>query len=167
MSGVKWLYISSDYKIYKVSQPKDRVFKAVKELAGQDVMQVMLAYETSVRKPSRLFHIEFCRISLNPDGTYNLNDSERVGVWHNANHFLNADPQRLAEREGQFVLPIAPSIPSSKEKLVLYDYLKKHFPLLAKDAPTLVEKTIRIGNQLHKERIEMIKKAKLLRERKI
>lgn len=33
MSGVKWLYISNDEKVFKVPNPKNNRYKSVKELA--------------------------------------------------------------------------------------------------------------------------------------
>lgn len=59
MSGTRWLYISNDLKVHKVPNPKNSKFKPIKELAGQEVLKVLLYYETFEKKPSKLLLLEF------------------------------------------------------------------------------------------------------------
>lgn len=162
MSGVKWLYISKEDKVFKVPNPKNNKYKAVKELAGQNVLKVMMYYETKDRKPERLLIVEFDRIRLDAKGNYELSEVKMKNVMQNALHFMYATPQQLANSEGPIVLPIAPCIPSSKEKVALYAYLNSKIPSLGKDAPKIVENTVSSLQNVHKGKIDMIKEANTL-----
>lgn len=162
MGGVKWLYISSDEKVFKVPNPKHNRYKAVKELAGQNVMKVMLYYATKDRKPERLLIVQFDRIRLDTEGIYELTDEEMSKVMQNALHFMYATPQQLASNGGPVVLPIAPSVPTAKEKVALYAYLNSKIPSLGEEAPKIVEKTIASLKKVYQEKIDMIKEAKVL-----
>lgn len=163
MYGTKYIYISRQSKVFKVPKPKGTKFKAISELAGQDVLRVTLCYETKDRKPNRLTFVEFERKSLDSEGAYELTDDERMKAWHNASHFMYASPEDLAKRDGPLVLPLAPSIPTSKEKTVLYEYLDKNFTILRKDTPRIVEQTIISLQDTHQKMINMIKTANKLR----
>lgn len=127
----------------------------------------MLYYETKDRKPERLLIVEFDRIRLDTEGVYELTDEEMNKVMQNALHFIYATPQQLANSEGPVVLPVAPSIPSSKEKIALYAYLNNKIPSLGKDAPKIVENTIASLKNVHQEKIDMIKEAKVLRRQNL
>lgn len=159
MSGVKWLYISKQNKVYKVPNPKGWKFKEIKEISGQDVLQVILYYKTENRKPKKLEIVEFDRITLDTEGGYELTDAKTNRVLNNVFQFIYNTPQELAKRNVPFELPIAPSVPSTKEKLALYEYLNEKFPDLGKDAPLIVERTINSQKKLHQQKINMIKEA--------
>lgn len=139
MSGVKWLYISTENKIYKVPNPKNGKFKEIKELSEQDVLKVMLYYKTKNRRPDKLVMLEFDRITLDSEGVYELTDKRQSKVLQNAFQFIYNRPQELAD---PFELPLAPKVPSNNEKIALYEYLNKKFPNLGKDAPAIVENEI-------------------------
>ncbi|MCL1694585.1 hypothetical protein [Lysinibacillus sp. BPa_S21] len=163
MSGVKWLYISKECKVYKVPNPKNGKFKELKELSGQDVLKVMLYYETKDRKPDKLIFVEFDRVNLDSEGIYELNDERNSKVLKNAFQFIYNTPQELADNKSPFELPLAPSVPSINEKIALYEYLNKKFPNLGKNAPVVVENKICSLKKIHQEKINMIKEANKLR----
>lgn len=164
MSGIKFIYIARGEEIFKVAHPKvGKKYKGIKELSNQNVLKVMMYYETKDRKPHQLITVEFDRIRLDSGGAYELNDEEVNKRLQNAFHFMYTTPQEMANREEPFELPLAPSIPSTKEKIALYDYLNSKFPLLGKDAPMIVEKNIRALKKIHQDKINMIKEALKLR----
>ncbi|MGE7921335.1 hypothetical protein ACQKM9_20705 [Viridibacillus sp. NPDC093762] len=140
MSGVKWLYISTENKIYKVPNPKNGKFKEIKELSEQDVLKVMLYYKTKNRRPDKLVMLEFDRITLDSEGVYELTDERQSKVLQSAFQYINNRPQELADNKSPFELPLVPKVPSNNEKIALYEYLNKKFPNLGKDAPAIVEK---------------------------
>ncbi|TVX94122.1 hypothetical protein [Paenibacillus agilis] len=76
MSGTKWLYINNKFKVYKVPNPINHKYKPIKELAEQEVLQLLLYYETYERKPSKLILMEFDRITLDSEGGYQLTEEE-------------------------------------------------------------------------------------------
>ncbi|MBK3495041.1 hypothetical protein JFL43_09245 [Viridibacillus sp. YIM B01967] len=142
MSGVKWLYISTENKIYKVPNPKNGKFKEIKELSEQDVLKVMLYYKIKNRRPDKLVMLEFDRITLDSEGVYELTDKRQSKVLQNAFQFIYNRSQELANNKSPFELPLAPKVPSNNEKIALYEYLNKKFPNLGKDAPAIVENEI-------------------------
>ncbi len=162
MSGVRWLYIF-DMDVYKVPNPKNWRFKAIKELAGQEVLKVMLHYETKNRKPYNLMLTQFNRIVLDSEGVYELNDDDEDKAMYNFINFAFTSPGELAESEAPLTIPMAPVIPLQKEKEALYGYLTEKIPSLAKDAPFIVEKTIKSLKESHEERVNLIRDAKKLR----
>lgn len=162
MAGIKWLYITTNNKVFNVPQPKDFKFKAIKELSDQEVLRVMLFYHTTDRKPTHLELIEFARITLDTDGAYNGRDMNKIAKLYDE---AFSTPQSLAEQENPFSLPLAPVIPTLEEKNCLYDYLDKKFPLLKKTAPIIAERAISKSKQIHQGKIDKIKEASKIRKR--
>ncbi|MEK3955630.1 hypothetical protein [Psychrobacillus sp. FSL K6-1464] len=164
MTGVKWLYITTEGKVIHVSQPKDSKFKAIKELAQQEVLRALLYYQTTERKPSHLQLIQFDRITLGTDGAYDERNKENKTQSFDYSFFC-ATPESLAERKGPLPLPLVPTIPSSEEIKYLYEYLDKKIPLLKETAPIIVEMTIGRAQRIYQEQINLVNKASELRIR--
>lgn len=166
MSGIRWLFISKDYKVYRIPKPKKHVYKPIKDLSGQEVLEVILYYETRDRKPFKLLTVHFDRLSLNAEGRYMMSDEDRDRSFYNVFEFGIGTPEELAKRDKPLAIPIAPVTPSSAEKEALYTYLGEELPELAKDAPIIVEKLIGYSKESHQKNINLIKQSKRLKEAK-
>jgi hypothetical protein len=166
VSGIRWLFISNDCRVFRIPKPKNWVYKPVKELSGQEVLEVILYYETRDRKPFKLLRIEFDRIRLDPKGKYVFNDEDRERGMYNFLEFELTTPEKLANSDRPLAIPIAPVTPLPKEKAVLYAYLKGKLPILAKEAPLVLENAIQFAEQTHQKFIKLIKQAKKLKEGK-
>jgi hypothetical protein len=165
LGGTKWLFISKELKVMKISQPNNQVYKPVPSLAGQVVLEVILYYETMSRKPSKLVLVEFDRIQLDENGGYAVNDDERRRALHNFFEFGMTTPEEKAEGDQPLALPIPPVIPAIKEKEALYSYLKLKYPVLAFSAPIIVENKINFSKETHRTHIEFVKKVMKLRNK--
>ncbi|MCM3711483.1 hypothetical protein [Sporosarcina luteola] len=163
MSGLRFLYISQEGKVFRVPQPKNNKFKAIRDLSGQVVLKVMLYYETEDRIPSKLLFLEFDRIQLDSEGGYELIETEINKVIGNAMEYIFVTPEEMAKRHRPFVIPLAPSLPDEIEKKALYGYLELKLPLLSKDAPFITEKTINKLKQIHDKKLTLVKEANRLR----
>lgn len=160
---MRWLYISKGAKVYKVPHPKNLKFKAVKELAGQEVLQVMLYYETKDKEPYKLMLTQFDRIILDSEGIYEHNDEDRDRAMYNYLNFAFTTPDDLAKRDDPLTIPLAPVIPLKIEKEALYEYLTQKVPSLAEDAPLIVEGTIKSLQKSHEEKNNLIRDAQKLK----
>jgi hypothetical protein len=163
MSGIRWLFISEDCKVYRTYEPKNHVYKPIKELANQEVLEVILFYETKERKPYKLLQVWFDRLGLNSDGGYVVTDEARDRGLYNFIEYGFATPEDLANREKPLTIPIAPITPTDSEKEALYNYLQEKIPTLAKDAPYVVERCIKSLKQNQLNYIDLIKQAKKLK----
>ncbi|MCY7751759.1 hypothetical protein MOB25_00180 [Bacillus haynesii] len=166
MTGTRWIFISEDCKVFRVPQPKNLVYKPISELSDQEVLEVILFYETKDRKPSKLLTVQFNRLRLNSSGKYEMNDEDTRRSMHNFFEFGMATPEDIAKRDRPLALPIAPVVPLASEKEALYLYLKEKLPSLAEDAPIVVEKVIQFLKQTHQKHIKLIKQAKKLKEKR-
>lgn len=160
MIGSRYLFISGEEKIIKISQPKNHKYKSVPQFANQDVLKVILYYENKDRKPSRLVLVEFDRMHLDSNGLYVLTDADRKRRLHNFFEFGILSIIGESEDEKTVSIPVAPIIPNDKEKKVLYDYLANKLPVLAKDAPYIVEERIRSLNEKYEEYKNIAKNSK-------
>ncbi|WP_458125859.1 hypothetical protein [Paenibacillus sp. Z3-2] len=142
MSGSRWLYLSNDLKVHRVPKPKNSKFKPIKELAGQEVLKVHLYYETFEKKPSKLLLLQFDRVTLDSEGSYELTQEEMDKALYNFNEFGFVTPEELAQRDGPLSLPIAPVLPTIQEKNTLYNYLKENLNPLSHNAPYIMEERI-------------------------
>jgi hypothetical protein len=163
MSGIRWLFISEDCKVYRTYEPKNHIFKPIKELANQEVLEVILFYETNKRKPYKLLQVWFDRLGLDFDGGYVITDEARDRGFYNFIEYGFETPEELAIREKPLTIPIAPIIPTNSEKEALYKYLKEKIPALAKDAPLVVERCIKSLKQNQQNYIDLIKQAKKMK----
>jgi hypothetical protein len=163
VSGIRWLFISEDCKVFRTYEPKNHVYKPIKELANQEVLEVILIYETKERKPYKLLQVWFDRLGLDSVGGYVVTDEARDRGLYNFIKYGFVTPEELAIREEPLTIPIAPITPSGNEKEALYKYLKEKIPALAKDAPLVVERCIKSLKQNHQNYVDLIKQAKKLK----
>lgn len=158
MSGLTVLYIDSkENKIIKVPHPKDHQFKAVKKFANQEVLCVMMFYETENRIPTSFIKVDFMRLKLDSEGAYFKMDEDMAKAYDNSFAFETAET--LAKRLGPLPIPIFPDIPTNEEKAALYAYLSTKQPTLSKVAPSFIESEIRKAKRIHEEKIKLVKDA--------
>ncbi|WP_374019097.1 hypothetical protein ABU162_04990 [Paenibacillus thiaminolyticus] len=163
MNGTRWLYISNDFKVYRVPKPKNHVYKSIRELAGQEVLRIILYFEIKERNPFKLLLIEFERITLDLNGGYQLLQAEMSKALYNFFEFGLTTPEELAEKDTPLAIPMAPVIPTNREKEALYNYLKEKFKPLYVDAPYIMEMRINSLKKIHKEYIDLVKQAMKLK----
>ena len=164
MSGIRFLFISKDNKVFRTSQPKNLVYKPILELAEQEVFEVILYYETKERKPNKLLTVWFNRLKLDSAGGHVVSDDTRKRAFFNYSvygGFVTAE--ELANSDQPLAIPVAPVIPTVKEKEALYAYLKDKSPPLFKDAPFIVEKRITALKVTHQNNIDLMKRASKLK----
>ena len=166
MAGFKFLYISGEGKVFKIAQPKDGVFKAVPELAGQPVLRVFLHYETKNRKPWRLTVLDFDRIQLDSKGQYHLTDDEMNARMRNFREYGYVTAEELSKKTDPWVIPNAPVVPNKVEKESLVKFIKIQYPLLWENSPETLEQTLRWKQSLHQKNLDLIKEAIKLRKSK-
>ncbi|GAA0134942.1 hypothetical protein YSY43_17820 [Paenibacillus sp. YSY-4.3] len=157
MSSTLCLYISQEQKVYKIPKPKNHMYKPVKELAGQEVLKILLYYDTAERKPSNLNHIEYERITLDSEGVHQIKGKRISSEMYNFFAFGLATAEELADRESPPVIPRAPVVLKSDEKKALYNYLQKSYKSLFADAPFILEARITTLNEKYKEHLELLK----------
>jgi hypothetical protein len=163
VSGVRWLFISKDCRVFRISQPKNQEYKPIQELAGQEVLEVILYYETKNRKPFKLLTVEFDRLSLDSEGGYVVTDEARRRGIYNFLEFGLVTPEELAKRDRPTAIPVKPVTPLAREKEALYTYLRDKLPMLSQDAPFVVEMRIKSSKQIHQSNIDLIRQAKKLK----
>jgi hypothetical protein len=164
MSGIRWLFISEDCKVFRTYEPKNNEYKPIKELASQEVLEVILFYETKERKPYKLLQVWFQRLGLDSAGGYVITDETRDRDLYNyIKYGFVTTSEELANRKEPLAIPIAPTTPTSSEKEALYKYIKEKLPALAKDAPFVVERCIKSIKQNHQNNIDLIRRAKKLK----
>jgi hypothetical protein len=163
MSGIRWLFISEDYKVFRTYEPKNHTYKPIKELANQEVLEVILFYETKDRKPYKLLQVWFERLGLDSTGGYVINKEAKDRGLYNFIEYGFATPEDLANRDEPLSIPVAPITPTGSEKEALYKYLKDKLPALAEDAPFVVERCITSLKQNHQNYIDLIRQAKKLK----
>ncbi len=165
MSGSIYLYVSNKGKVHKIPKPKDSVhryraiYKAVPSLANENVLLVVLGYETLNRKPYELDIISFRRVILDDNGVYKPNYDN----WDSSlTNFLNFDfvsADNLADSD-IIPMPVAPdNIPTEIEKKALYSYVKENYPLLWVNCSYIVEKNIKSIEQNYNELKNLVKEA--------
>ncbi|WP_160686734.1 hypothetical protein [Clostridium sp. C2-6-12] len=163
MAGIKCLYITKDNQVYKIPVPKSKFYKPVSYLASQEVLFVLLYYETFNKLPIKLISANFDRIQLNDKGGYELTMSEMKKRYYNFEHYGFKDAETLSQKE-YIPIPQATIIPTISEKEALYHYIKINFPLLWSNFSEILEDYISrcIYNDL--ELKQLVKKASLLRK---
>lgn len=163
MSGSIHLYVG-DNKVYRIPLPKGDTYKAVPQLANKEVLYTYFVYDTINRKPEVLINFYCDRLKLDNKGQYTQTDEEINRHYHNIRYYGFETVESLSEREGPWVIPLAPTIPSSQEKATIIQYLSDRYPSLAKDVLWVIESYIAHITQLHKETLNMIKEANKLRK---
>jgi len=145
--------------------PKKFVYKAIPEIANQLVLEVNLYFETLNRKPWKLLNVSFDRIQLDEHGQYILTDDEVNNGMYNFTHFAFVTAEDLANRDEPLRIPKAIVIPDSKEKEILFKYIKQKYPdLWENNAAEVIEISILSRKSSHSELVEKVKKASAIRQ---
>ncbi|MEC0129132.1 hypothetical protein [Paenibacillus pabuli] len=134
----RYLFVSREGKVVKIARPKDHKYKSVPQLAGEDVLEVILYYRNKDRKPHKLLMVEFDRFHLDSHGNYKQTEEDRKRAIHNFLSFGMADA----------------------EKRSLYDYINEKLPSFSDDAPNVVESKIKAPKEKHEDFKSMAKKSK-------
>lgn len=160
LSGSMYFYISNKGQIYKIPKPIYSTYKAVPELANQDVLITMLYYKTLNRKPHELSIISFHRAKLNDTGAYEFTQEEINNELVNFTNYAFSTADSLSLRDNPIPLPVAPNnIPTPIEKNALYSYLKEKYPKLWVNCPYLVEQLIKDMQNNFNELKSIVKEA--------
>jgi hypothetical protein len=142
--------------VVEIPESKTKGNKWIKpELANKSTLTVEISYETENRKPFKIIHLGFDRISFNEQGIYNFEEamiSEEARV--NSDYMWSF----LSEKK-PLPIPIAPVIPTKEEMLTIKNYLNNKYPLLLKNTPDAIELTIDRIKERHNENIENFKKS--------
>ncbi|KAF6628670.1 hypothetical protein H6F38_19285 [Paenibacillus sp. EKM208P] len=159
----RYLFISCEGKVVKIARPKVHKYKSVPQLAGEDVLEVILYYRNKDRKPHKLLMVEFDRFHLDSQGNYKQTEEDRKRAIHNFFSFGMADLIKGIEVDNQpLPIPVAPIIPTTAEKRSLYDYINEKIPSFSDDAPYVVESKIKAVKEKYEEFKSMAKKSKKL-----
>ncbi|SFS40837.1 hypothetical protein [Paenibacillus sp. 453mf] len=159
----RYLFVSRTGKVIKIARPKDHKHKAVPQLAGEEVLEVILYYRNKDRKPHKLLMVEFDRFHLDPDGNYKQTEEDRKRAIHNFLSFGMADlHERIEVEDKPLPIPVAPIIPTTAEKKSLYDYINVKLPSFSDDAPYVVESKIIAAKEKYEEFKSMVKKSNKL-----
>lgn len=165
MSGVKWLYISEDTKVYALPNPKQDDFKPVPELANKNVLMISIGYETLNKKPYKFTSIQFDRVSLDCAGKFILTDEIIHAKMRNFLEFGSETPKSLSERETPLSIPDAPILPSEKELVTLKEYLKNNYSALFANSYNIIANEIKRKNEIHQKYLMILKEAAKIRNR--
>ncbi|MNW36518.1 hypothetical protein D3C74_135310 [compost metagenome] len=159
----RYLFVSRAGKVIKIARPKDHKHKSAPQLAGEEVLEVILYYRNKDRKPHKLLMVEFDRFHLDSDGNYKQTEEDRKRAIHNFLSFGMADLHEGIEVEDKpLPIPVAPILPTTAEKKSLYDYINEKLPSFSDDAPYVVESKIKAANEKYEEFKSMAKKSNKL-----
>ncbi len=165
MSGFRFLYISREGEVYPIPVPKDATYKKVPELANELVLKVNLLYETRNRKPWQLIYVGFDRVQLNALGQYILTDEEIDNSVFNFMNFSLVTAEELSKREDPLPVPQSIDVPTAKEKEALINYIKRKYPALWQNSPSVIEETIRSRIEKHAKLVKLVKEASVIRRK--
>ncbi|QHW33223.1 hypothetical protein GZH47_22165 [Paenibacillus rhizovicinus] len=68
-------------------------------------------------------------------------------------------PEEIAKEDRPLAVPVAPIIPTVKEKDVLYSFLYVKYPEIAKQAPRIVESRIFFSKETYQKHLDFVKLA--------
>jgi hypothetical protein len=165
MSGVKWLYISEDAKVYALPNPKQNDFKPVPELANKNVLMISVGYETHNKRPYRLISIQFDRVSLDHSGKFILTDEIVQSKLRNFLEFGSETAESLSIREEPLPIPDAPILPNEKEIEALKEYLKINYPALFEYCDYMIAIEIERQDVIYHKNLMILKEAAKIRNR--
>ncbi|MGK0467700.1 MAG: hypothetical protein ACJAX4_003007 [Clostridium sp.] len=151
-------HISNDNEIYKVLKSYYNDEKTIVKLSNTTILEVVIFYEVLDRKLQKLINIEFNRCQI--DSAANIidrNDSSALKNFLNYNS-CTADELSLHEK---IPIPRAYTIPTEKEKQVLYDFLEKKYPLIWNGCSYITESHINKLNDLLDKYKALVKEAYL------
>lgn len=164
MAGMKYLYINEECKVYPIPKPKDKVYRAIPELANENVLLVSFDYETKDRKPWTLTYFGFMRVQLDKNGQYIHSAKDDPALYN----FLNYGFSSVEEisKKDIFNIPRAVAIPNSMEKKVLINYIKEKFPDLWRNSPDVLKSIIQSRRTNHNKLVDLVKKASAIKKEK-
>lgn len=151
-------HISNNNEIYKVPKSYYDESKTIIQLANTTILEIVLFYEVLNRKPQELINIEFNRCKINSmTNIVDRNDSSAIKNFINYS-LCTADELSLRQ---EIPIPRAHTVPTEKEKQVLYDFLKNKYPVLWNNCPYITESHIKKLNEILAEYKELVKQAYL------
>jgi hypothetical protein len=162
MSGIRYLFISNN-NVFKIPTPKDRIYKPIPQLANQDVLEIILYYETINRKPNKLLFISFDRMQLDNHGQYILTQEEINKGSRNFLLFAFQTPEILSKSDKPLPIPSTITIPTKSEKVCLKQYLKEYMPHIYTIGLHIIEKEIQTRNENNIKNIQFVKDAAKIR----
>jgi hypothetical protein len=151
-------HISNNNEILKVPKYYYDKSKTIIQLSNTTILEVILFYEVLNRKPEKLIAIEFNRCQI--DSAANIIDRNDSSALKNFLNYNSCNADELSLRE-EIPIPRAHTIPTKKEKQVLYDFLENKFPLLWNECPYITESHIKKQNGLLDGYKKLVKKAYL------
>ena len=167
MSSLRMILISEDSKVFKIPIPKEMVYKPVKQLSNQRVLQVTFYYETYDRKPSQLLKIYFDRIDLDDKGQYSYTDDERLRHFRNISIFTLQTPETYSDSTQEVTIPTASEVPTLKEKEAIINYFKDKMPQFYPQGCYILEKAIHESLERNEANKNFMKEVARLRKNKI
>lgn len=151
-------HISNNNEIHKVPKSYYDESKTIIKLSNTTILEVMLIYDVLNRKPEKLVRIEFNRCQI--DSFANIVNRNDSNALENFLNYSGCTADELSLRE-QIPIPRAYTFPTDKEKQVLYDFLKKKYPVLWNDCPYITEFLIKKQTDMFDQYKELVKKAYL------
>lgn len=164
MSGIRYLFISSDNQIYKITVPKGNEYKPMPQLADQDVLEVILYYETVSRKPSKLLFVSFDRLHLDNKGRYILTRGEIDNGIRNYILFAFQTPETISKGDNPLPIPTAVCIPTKSEKECIKNYLKELMPQLHFSGLQMIEREIKSRIDINEKNKKLVLDAAKIRK---
>src|SRR5699024_3901109 len=149
---IKYLCILKD-KVVEIPVSKIKNGNMIKkELSGETVLKVEMIYETENRKPSKIVNMNFNKITLDKHGDYDVNSTSKSDNLQVKLEYIFSDFS--VDEIKALPIPIAPSIPTNEEILIIKTYLDNKYPLLLKNSPRAMEDSIYRMKNIHKKEIE-------------
>jgi hypothetical protein len=105
--------------------------------------------------------IWFDRIEIDDLGQY-IENKNHPAIQNFLNYSL-ASAEELSQREEPLIIPAAPILPTRFEKQHLIGYIKDRYPKLWNNSPQLIEETIIRLKNIHKEYVNLVKKASIIK----
>ena len=124
MMRIKFLCVLKD-QIVEIPVSKIKNGKMIKkELSGEAVLKVEMIYETENRKPLKIVKMNFNKIIFDKHGVYDVNNTStskdfQVKLKYIFSGLSNDDEIKALP------IPIAPTIPTDEEILIIKTYLDK------------------------------------------
>lgn len=165
MSGTRFVFISKGNQVFRIPEPKGSIYKAIPQLANEEVLEVILHYETRDRKPHKLLFVSFNRLCLDINGQNVLTEEEFNGRSRNFILFALQTPETLSKAEEPLPIPTALPIPTQAEKECLKNYLKEFMPQLYPKGLQEIEREIQSRIQINLNNKKFVKDAEKLRKK--
>src|SRR5690625_2380188 len=155
---IKYLCILKD-KVVEIPISKIKNGKKIKkELSGKAVLKVEMIYETENRKPFKIVNMNFNKITFDKYGVYDVNNASISKNFQVKLEYIFSDFSNVDEIKA-LPIPIAPSIPTNEEILIIKTYLDNKYPLLLKNSPKAMENSIYRMRKIHEKEINTFKES--------